>query len=349
MIKFSICIPNYNYANFIGETIESVLAQTYPHFEIIIVDNASTDNSWQVIEDFASKDDRIRSFRNNYNVGFSHNLDIAASKANYNYIIMVSSDDTLKPNALFEYEKVISQILDVNNNLFFICSAVDVIDQNNQIIDTYFRKNYHNIKSEGNFEQKFKDNQIADFYGINIFKDVIFRLSTVGHFNTTLYTKEMYNKVSGYSSINLIGPDTHFVYKCLLLNPLVIFIDKPLFNYRIHSNGQLSQGLKNKNINLLIDRYIFTQNFRREIFSQLNISYDLFIFNVIRNELILPSIDLLRRGEFVFSMRFFLFGFSAYSFKVFLVKESYLLLLLLFLGPFGILILRILYKIKNIL
>ena len=44
-IKFSICIPNYNYANYIGETIQSVLNQTYSNFEIIIADNSSEDES----------------------------------------------------------------------------------------------------------------------------------------------------------------------------------------------------------------------------------------------------------------------------------------------------------------
>ena len=44
-IKFSICIPNYNYGSYIGETIKSVLNQTYENYEIIVVDNASTDDS----------------------------------------------------------------------------------------------------------------------------------------------------------------------------------------------------------------------------------------------------------------------------------------------------------------
>ena len=57
-ISFSICIPNFNYAQYIGETIQSVLDQTYQNFEIIIADNASTDNSVEVVQSF--DDNRIR-------------------------------------------------------------------------------------------------------------------------------------------------------------------------------------------------------------------------------------------------------------------------------------------------
>ena len=60
-IKFSICIPNYNYGSYIGETIKSVLNQTYENYEIIVVDNASTDDSLSVIKSF--KDSRIKFLR----------------------------------------------------------------------------------------------------------------------------------------------------------------------------------------------------------------------------------------------------------------------------------------------
>ena len=52
---FSICIPNYNYAHYLGETIESVLNQNFEDFEICIADNASNDNSWEVINSYIEK------------------------------------------------------------------------------------------------------------------------------------------------------------------------------------------------------------------------------------------------------------------------------------------------------
>ena len=61
-IKFSICIPNYNYAQYVGETIQSVLDQSYENFEIIIADNASEDDSLNVIKSF--NDPRIKLIEN---------------------------------------------------------------------------------------------------------------------------------------------------------------------------------------------------------------------------------------------------------------------------------------------
>ena len=60
--NFSICIPNYNYGKYIGDTLKSVLSQTYQNFEVIVVDNASTDDSLEVVKSF--KDDRIKLFIN---------------------------------------------------------------------------------------------------------------------------------------------------------------------------------------------------------------------------------------------------------------------------------------------
>ena len=74
-VKFSICIPNYNYANYIGKTIQSVLSQSYSNFEIIVADNASNDDSVKVVKSF--NDNRVIISENNYNIAFSPNLDKA--------------------------------------------------------------------------------------------------------------------------------------------------------------------------------------------------------------------------------------------------------------------------------
>ncbi|HIK58508.1 MAG TPA: glycosyltransferase family 2 protein, partial [Nitrospinaceae bacterium] len=67
--KVSVCIPTYNYAKYLPEAIESVLKQSYDNYELIIVDDCSTDNSANVINEYAKKDQRIVFKNNDHNLG----------------------------------------------------------------------------------------------------------------------------------------------------------------------------------------------------------------------------------------------------------------------------------------
>ena len=65
--KVSVCMPNYNFGDFIGQAIQSVLEQTFTDFELIIIDDASTDNSKSVIKSFP--DERVKFYQNERNLG----------------------------------------------------------------------------------------------------------------------------------------------------------------------------------------------------------------------------------------------------------------------------------------
>lgn len=100
--RVSVVTPFYNTAPYLAECIESVLAQTYPHFEYILVDNQSSDGSLQIAERYAARDSRVRVSRNerfvsqleNYNGGLRQ-ID-ATSK----YVKLASADDVLYPEFL---------------------------------------------------------------------------------------------------------------------------------------------------------------------------------------------------------------------------------------------------------
>lgn len=123
---FSICIPNYNYEAFIGRTISSVLAQSFNDFEIVIADNASSDKSVEVIRSFS--DPRVKVRVNRWNVGFSANLDRAAEMACGKYMIMLSSDDSLTPEALATYAQVLRAIDTSDQEKVVVSSPPTVID-----------------------------------------------------------------------------------------------------------------------------------------------------------------------------------------------------------------------------
>jgi glycosyltransferase involved in cell wall biosynthesis len=88
-------MTSFNREKYIKFSIESVLAQSFKNFELIIVDDASTDNTWNIINDYAKIDSRIRVFRNESNLGDYPNRNKAASYATRDYIIFLDSDDVL--------------------------------------------------------------------------------------------------------------------------------------------------------------------------------------------------------------------------------------------------------------
>ena len=94
----SVCIPTYNYARFLGRAIDSVLAQTWREFELIVCDNASTDGTPAVIASF--DDDRIRSYRNERNLGLFGNFSRCLELAQGDLVKFVCSDDWLDPRYL---------------------------------------------------------------------------------------------------------------------------------------------------------------------------------------------------------------------------------------------------------
>lgn len=96
----SILIPTYNRANLISATIRSALAQTYPALEVVVVDNASTDSTWEKIQAIAATDARVRPFLNAANVGPVNNWLECIRHAQGTYSKILWSDDLLHPTFL---------------------------------------------------------------------------------------------------------------------------------------------------------------------------------------------------------------------------------------------------------
>jgi glycosyltransferase involved in cell wall biosynthesis len=100
-LLISIIIPNFNREGFIKQTLQSLQDQTYKNWEAIIIDDGSTDNSHQIINDFCAQDKRIRFFlRNRLPKGAPVCRNIGIEKARGEYIIFLDSDDILAPYCL---------------------------------------------------------------------------------------------------------------------------------------------------------------------------------------------------------------------------------------------------------
>lgn len=89
----SVVICTYNGSRFVGEQIESICKQSYSNLEIIVVDDASPDNTFDIVKKYAADDHRIRPYRNEKNLGFNLNFDKACKLASGDFIAIADQDD----------------------------------------------------------------------------------------------------------------------------------------------------------------------------------------------------------------------------------------------------------------
>lgn len=105
-IKFSVLVPVYNVQEYLNNCIESVLSQTYKNFELILVNDGSTDKSGKICDKYAQKYSNIKAFHKP-NAGLLHTRSVTIEKATGDWYIFLDSDDSLQPNALqVIYEKI---------------------------------------------------------------------------------------------------------------------------------------------------------------------------------------------------------------------------------------------------
>ena len=124
-MKVSVIIAAYNCENVVGEAIESILNQTYENLELIICDDASTDNTARIIEKYVQLDKRIRSLRNSENkkAAYSRNRCIKIAKGEY--VAIEDADDWSMPKRL---EKQM-RFLDENNHIDFVGTGEIIFDE----------------------------------------------------------------------------------------------------------------------------------------------------------------------------------------------------------------------------
>ena len=125
----SIITPNYNCGNFIALTVESVLAQTFTDWEMLIQDDCSSDNSYEIALEYARKDPRIKVFRNEKNSGAAITRNNAIRISQGKYLAFLDSDDIWFPEKLERQIEFMQK-----NNCDFVFSEYEQIDENNNAL-----------------------------------------------------------------------------------------------------------------------------------------------------------------------------------------------------------------------
>jgi glycosyltransferase involved in cell wall biosynthesis len=127
-VKLTVGIPTYNRARLLGESIESVLAQTFTSFRLVVSDNASEDDTPEVVRSF--NDERIHYVRSDHNVGAIANLNRLIELADTEFLVLLPDDDVLYPGHL----AAIVELLERSDTLGLAHSAFDLIDAGSRVL-----------------------------------------------------------------------------------------------------------------------------------------------------------------------------------------------------------------------
>jgi len=240
-VLISVLIDNYNYERYLKECIESVLAQTYTNFEIIIVDDGSSDNSKDIILEYANKDNRIKPiFKTNngqasaFNEGIKHCMG--------EVICFLDSDDKFKPNKLEEVIKA-------------------------------YKKGYEYIINDYEIiGQKYTNAPYAPYGGYNLFLVYyknIFIGSTTSNISISKNLAKKIFPIKREDFFRVRADDVVVFYASMMRESY--FIHHQLSEYRIHGSNLFASNYKKITNSQKYKRFLVMSEVKKEILSKMNI------------------------------------------------------------------------------
>lgn len=224
MSFFSVIIPLYNKENYIPDTLNSVLAQTFTDFEIILVNDASTDNSLAVAQ--TVKDDRIRFIEHSANKGLSASRNTGIKNASSDYVAFLDADDLWKPRFLENIFKLINSYPQAS----LFATKYEEIYPGNIILEPYYNLSLENDTTG-----------IIDFYKSNLNKSIYYP-------SCLCAKKEIFETIGYYDEKITFGEDIDFNIRAHF-HFIMAYSNLALVSYTMDSQNQITQsGLKNKTI-----------------------------------------------------------------------------------------------------
>ena len=224
MVKVSVVIPVYNVEDFLEECLDSIVNQSLKDLEIICVNDGSTDNSLDILNRYAEKDDRftvISQENGGHAVATNRGMELAKGE----YLYLMDADDILKLNALEETVRV----ADEKNVDFVIFQAI----------------NYYMDTDEYKEQENYSMNKLADFVGDKVFnwkdvKDFAFKITVTPW--SKLYRRDFVVNCGAKFPEGLVFDDNVFFFEVFFNAERITFYRKHLFVRRWYSQSSTKAG-----------------------------------------------------------------------------------------------------------
>lgn len=338
-VALSVMIPNFNYGRYIGETIDSVLVQAPRGVEVVVCDNASTDNSVEVVSGY--RDDRVRLAVNPCNVGFASNLERVAAMAHGRRMLLLSSDDKMAPGAVSAYERLESALGAKAGGAVWGTQTA-VIDSDGATIGRF-------DPDPKLWRDAVVDDELSAAVGYpvraipaaDLLRRSLEMLRSPLPFLTTCYPRALHDVVGGYAGGRLINPDKWFLWKLLAVAETVYAIDHPLFQYRVHDAGQGPQEQRSGALKHLTDEYVATFNLPEPVLAKAGLDRGTLAAAFVEQDVALRGFRALAQGKRATARRGINFGLAAYPNLVRKNPKVWALRALLSLGPVGTQVARV--------
>ena len=216
-IKFSIIVPIYNVEKYLPQCLDSILSQSLKDFEVICVDDGSTDNSLLILQSFAEKDFRVNIIsQRNQGVGIARNNALKEVKGKY--LLFVDPDDLIDTNALEllwnKLEATEASVLQFDYAIFKDGSLK--------------QKNIYSYKIAKKFGYDLKE---KGYFNWEVFKKRLFRQLGLAVWNRVYLTDFVKENNIKFAS-SRIGEDHIFTIKAVILAPKIFYLNKCLYHYR---------------------------------------------------------------------------------------------------------------------
>jgi len=231
-VRFSVLIPVYNREKFVRQTVESVLSQTFTGFELIAVDDGSTDGSAEILKSFG---DRIK-FIQQSNQGPEIARNAGAAVARGEYLVFLDSDDALFPYAFEIYDRIIRKL-----NAPPVILGADVFFLNGR----YYREN----------REFTPETLVAGPIEVLKYKDYLSKtVDTPGTNSRMVLKKSVFDEVGGFrknsTPLTFHNDDLYIALKVSTYGPFIILRSPKTVAYRMHEGNTI------KGVNLIAEGMI---------------------------------------------------------------------------------------------
>lgn len=238
----SVITPVYNHEKFVAQTIKSVQSQTYQNWEMLIVDDCSTDDSWELIQKFAKKDKRIKAFRNNKNKGLTPNWEFLINNSRGAYIAFLEGDDVFRPKNLEKKLEIFEKYLEVG----MVYCDFDIINTiGSVVLRNYYEK--HEIKTYENQKIKPDEYLLSRIAPFSSYSQIMIRRNII---KNGIFPRSLDSRAKIF-----LPSDWDYNFR-VSTNNNIFFISDSLLGHRKHNSNNSADFLSaEEHYNLLLDDY----------------------------------------------------------------------------------------------